>query len=78
MNVAWVLRPDFGECQRAGVVNADAAADRTIQHHVAGLLVYAGRRSGMSVQNGIFGGFKDAIEAAQHNKGQDNLAVFRL
>ncbi len=78
VNVARVLRPDFGECQRAGIVNADAAADGAIQHHVAGLLVYARRQSGMGLQNGVFGGFEDAIEAAQNNKRQDNLAIFRL
>ena len=32
----------------------------------------------MGFQNGIFGGLKDAIEAAQNNKRQDNLAIFRL
>ena len=64
VNVGRVLRPNLGECQRAGGVNADAATDRAIQHHVAGLLVYAGRQSGMGLQDGIFGGFKDAIETA--------------
>lgn len=32
----------------------------------------------MGFQNGVFGGFKDAIEAAKNNKRQDNLAIFRL
>ncbi len=32
----------------------------------------------MGLQNGVFGGFEDAIEAAQNNKRQDNLAIFRL
>lgn len=32
----------------------------------------------MGLQNGVFGGFKNAIEAAENNKRQDNLAIFRL
>ena len=41
VNVAGILSSDFGECQRAGVVNTDATADGSIQHHVTGLFVYA-------------------------------------
>jgi len=40
------------------------------------LFVDAGRQSGMGLQDGIFGGFEDAIEAAQHDERQDNLAIF--
>ena len=32
----------------------------------------------MGLQNGVFGGLEDAIEATENNKRQDNLAVFRL
>src|SRR5690606_7098374 len=78
MNVARVLRPDFGECQRAGVVNADTAADGAVKHHVASLLVYAWRQPGMGFQNGVFGRLKDAVEATKYNKRQDNLAILRL
>lgn len=32
----------------------------------------------MGLQDSVFGGIKNAIEAAQNNKWQDNLAILRL
>ena len=32
----------------------------------------------MHLENGIFAGFENTVEAAQHNEGQDYLAIFGL
>ena len=77
MRVPGVLRPDDGEGQGAGVVDAKAAARRR-QHRVAGVVVDPFGKRCVSVEHGFAAGFENAIETAQHDEGQDDLAVFRL
>ena len=68
------VQPVKGEVRK--VVDLHVAADRTEEDHVAGGVVHAVGQVRGGVKNVFLGTFQDAVEAAQHDEGQDDLAVF--
>jgi hypothetical protein len=78
MQLGGVLAFELGEREGGKVVDLHVTAGGIEQDHVTGGVVHAVRKGLRRCQHGVLGSLEDAIEAAQHNKRQDHLAVFRL
>ncbi len=79
VELAGVLPLQRGEGEARQVVDLDVAAGGAEQDHVARRIVHpvAGRVFA-AFEDGVLGLLQDAVEAAQHDERQDDLAILGL
>ena len=79
---ARILTAQLAEGEAGEIVKPQILAGRTAgslkQDMVARSFVHPLRQGCIGAQDRILGAFEDAIQAAQHDEGQDYLAVVRL
>ena len=78
VELAGVLPFQRGECEAREVIDLDVVADGAEQDHVAGGIIHTVRQCLRGLKDGILGIFENAVQTAQDDERQDDLAVFGL